>query len=544
MNKYKKNKEPYIYCLFSSADREKALNVLQKLDEKGYRFTFEEKKWKDAISRSSLVLLFVSPAVPSDDTLRDQINCAMQENKNIISMYLEKTTLTPGLAMSLNRTQGILRYMLDSDEAFVESLLNSPTLQQMSLCPQQQAASKKTMRNTIIGGVSAAVLLAVLLITGFFSNIFPTSPLWATGLRGNMNEIIQVYLYGTELSDADYEIAHFTFHEVREVNVVEISSGAYDYGEITDVSAFAQLKNIEELCLVGNHIANIQPLLKLEKIRLLDVSGNKGVDISGISELQTLEVLNLAETGITDYSEILKLANLKELYVSHDTFEQAVKQVGDRVIVYEILTPAASFEELKAALESNHTIEIKIVDSIIIPEEETLTVRSGLHLGGAGIWPTDEEMIIDNYGTIVLNGTWEMGLCTRNNYGTVIVNEGGLYSGGQCYSINYGSFIIEKGGRIDMERAHEFELEGGTFENNGDMHFTEMSKFRIKSGYLINNGRIYYENAWNGLEFNSNNYTNNGKCYYIASDDETQQEWTETTIEDLNNHYNRPEGAY
>ena len=108
-----------------------------------------------------------------------------------------------------------------------------------------------------------------------------------------------------------------------------------------------------------------------------------------------------------------------------------------------------------------------------------------------------------------------MGLCTRNNYGTINVKDGGAYTGGMCDSNTYGTFIIEKGGMQIHERGHSFRIQSGLYRNDGSLVFGGGGDFSFNDGEFINNGMI----VWNlgeygpGIYLNSTNYTNNGKVY-------------------------------
>ncbi|MBQ1567838.1 MAG: hypothetical protein IIZ80_08130, partial [Erysipelotrichaceae bacterium] len=84
MEKYKGNKEPFIYALFAQSDREKAFEVLEYLSKKNYRLTYEENKAEDCISRSADVLLFLSNDALNDEKLLKEISIASKLNKTII----------------------------------------------------------------------------------------------------------------------------------------------------------------------------------------------------------------------------------------------------------------------------------------------------------------------------------------------------------------------------------------------------------------------------------------------------------------------------
>ena len=511
MEKYKGNKEPFIYALFTQSDREKALEVLEYLSKKNYRLTYDENKAEDCINRSADVLLFLSNEALSDEKLLKEVSIASRLNKTIISIFLEETKLTPGLSMMLGQTQGIMKYQLD-DEGFKEKLDNSPALAHMEISEQQKSAGKKQSLILTAGIAILAVIAAVLLIFKPFSS--NSALLQQLGISGNLNGIKTIYVYGEDVRD-EYELPQFILSNDGLNDLILLGNFTVDTGSIEDISDFSKITNLEELCISGNNIRTIEPLLGLKKLRLLDISHNYGIDISGISTLENLEVLNIAETEIEDISELKEMKNLKTLYVSSDYLEmqkEVLNQLSAKVV--SIDEPVHTFEELKDALNRSDVHSVRIMNSITIPEGETININKGTVLrgfvGGGG-----PELIVDNYGTINIYGGFEMGLCTRNNYGTINVKDGGAYTGGMCDSNTYGTFIIEKGGMQIHERGHSFRIQSGLYRNDGSLVFGGGGDFSFNDGEFINNGMI----VWNlgeygpGIYLNSTNYTNNGKVY-------------------------------
>ena len=205
MEKYKGNKEPFIYALFTQKDKEEALKVLEYLYSKNYKLTYEENKAEDCISRSSDVLLFLSNEALNDEKLLKEVSLASKLNKTIIAIFLEDTKLTPGLSMMLGQTQGIMKHQLD-DEQFKEKLDNSEALNHMEISKQQKAAGKKQSLILTVSIAALALIAAIILIfKPFASN---SALLQQLGISGNLNGIKKVYVYGEELRD-DYEVANF-----------------------------------------------------------------------------------------------------------------------------------------------------------------------------------------------------------------------------------------------------------------------------------------------------------------------------------------------
>ncbi|MBQ2505825.1 MAG: leucine-rich repeat domain-containing protein, partial [Erysipelotrichaceae bacterium] len=292
MEKYKGNKEPFIYALFAQSDRYEALGVLEYLSERKYKLTFEERKPEDCIKRSANVLLFLSRDALNDEKLLKEISIASKLNKTIISIFLEETTLTPGLSMMLGQTQGIMKYQLD-EEQFKQKLDNSPALAHMEVTAQQKEAGKKQSLMMGVGIVLLSVIAAIILIFKPFSS--NSALLQQLGISGNLSNIRTLYIYGEETRN-EYELPQFIITSDGLNDLILLDHNTVEIGSIEDISDFSKITNLEELCISGNSIRTIEPILGLKKLRFLDISHNYGIDISGISALENLEVLNIAET--------------------------------------------------------------------------------------------------------------------------------------------------------------------------------------------------------------------------------------------------------
>ncbi len=542
MEKYKGNKEPFIYVLFPQERRNEALEVLEYLAARNYKLTYEENRAEDCIDRAANVLLFLSKDALNDQKLLKEVSIASKLNKTIIAIFLEELTLTPGLSMMLGQTQGIMKYQLD-DEQFKNKLDNSPALAHMEVTAQQKAAGKKQSLMMAVGIALLAVIAAVILIFKPFSS--SSALLQQLGISGNLSNIKTLYVYGEETRD-EYELPQFIITNDGLNDLILLDHNTVDIGSIEDISDFSKITNLEELCISGNSIKTIEPILGLTRLRFLDISHNYGIDISGISALENLEILNIAETEIEDISELKKLKNLKTLYVSSDYLEmqrEALKDLSAEVI--SIDEPVYTYEELKSALNRSDLHSVRIMNSITIPEGEILNISKGTLLRGF-VAEGRPELIVDNYGTINIYGGFEMGLCTRNNYGTINVKDGGVYTGGMCDSFTYGTFTIEKGGTQVHERGHLFSIDSGTYTNEGTLIFGGGGEFRFNDGQFINNGTIIWNfgNFGPSIRLNSDNYVNNGKIYLKdnrgqeenMSSSEIDESYKEITMDAINSY--------
>lgn len=513
MEKYNGNKDPFLYAVYAHEDRNEAFRILEKLDEKGYKLTYEEKDQKDCIERCSALLFFLSNASLDDENILRCVSQASQLNKDIIAIYLEDLTLTPGLSMLLGQTQGIMKQHM-SEEEIEDRLFTSPVLTHLEISEQQKAKGKK--QSAILTGsiIALAVLAAVFILLRFGSLFNQSALLKQLGISGDLSAYKKIYVYGEEVRD-DYEIAQYILTDNGANDMIVLDSEALDLGHISDVTDFAKMKNLEELCLAGNEVAAIEPISSLKDLKLLDVSHNFGIDLTGIDSLSSLETLNVAYTELEDYRVLLNMPSLKKVYISVNERAQFDELGNTSFVIEPIDVQVSTYEELKAAMNSD-VHAVSLLRSIDIPEGEELVIGKGKIFQGHSLGGEYGNITINNYGTIIVEGSWEMGMVQRNNYGTIIIKDGGVYTGGMCESYNFGDFIIEKGGRQNHERGHQFIIADGLYQNDGCLAFGGGGEFRYEDGRFVNNGIILWNFGEYGPTFflDGPDAVNNGQIYY------------------------------
>ena len=87
---------------------------------------------------------------------------------------------------------------------------------------------------------------------------------------------------------------------------------------ISDIGALANLTNLTELNLSGNNISDISALGNLPNLQTLDLSGNGIISIGELGSLPNLQTLNLSSNNISDISALGNLTNLQTLNWSYN----------------------------------------------------------------------------------------------------------------------------------------------------------------------------------------------------------------------------------
>jgi hypothetical protein len=125
-----KGEKSYIFTSYAHKNMQEVFGVIKKLNESRYRIWYDEgiepgNEWPEivgrAVLRCSQFLVFMSPAATKSRNVRNEINLAFSEDKDILVVFLEKTNLTEGMKLQIGTVQFINKYeMKESD--FVDKL--------------------------------------------------------------------------------------------------------------------------------------------------------------------------------------------------------------------------------------------------------------------------------------------------------------------------------------------------------------------------------------------------------------------------------------
>lgn len=118
--------DPYLFVSYAHDDKAAVFSLLQKLSDRGVRLWFDKKGIPSAVEFTeyiaqriidcSKVLFFISPTSVNRDYVRMEISHAIKHGKTPICVFLEETTLSPGMSMQLDRYQHVFKYdMTDID---------------------------------------------------------------------------------------------------------------------------------------------------------------------------------------------------------------------------------------------------------------------------------------------------------------------------------------------------------------------------------------------------------------------------------------------
>lgn len=132
--------EPYVFVSYSHQDSDKVFKILKKLQDEGLRIWYDEgiecgSEWPDYIAEHILnckcFMAFHSENSKASRNCKQEIYFAGDNNKDILSIYLEEVKLGHGLKMRLAPFQAtyFYKYADNQIDDFYLMLLNSKILQ-------------------------------------------------------------------------------------------------------------------------------------------------------------------------------------------------------------------------------------------------------------------------------------------------------------------------------------------------------------------------------------------------------------------------------
>ena len=120
---------PYMFCSYAHRDMVQVFKVLKKLHKDRYRIWYDEgiepgNEWPEvvgnAVIKCSQFIVFMSPAAASSRNVRNEVNLAFNDDKEIIVVYLKKSNLSSGMRLQIGTVQFINYYEITEREFYIK----------------------------------------------------------------------------------------------------------------------------------------------------------------------------------------------------------------------------------------------------------------------------------------------------------------------------------------------------------------------------------------------------------------------------------------
>lgn len=126
-------KEEYLYISFAEEDRPQAYRIISNMQSKGYRIWYDNGRSAGKRNRTKaekaegccFMIALISSHYMENESCREEIGMVRNHDKNCLLVYLEKTKLSPGMAMRLLRVQAIHQYDCGSEQEFYDKLYSA-----------------------------------------------------------------------------------------------------------------------------------------------------------------------------------------------------------------------------------------------------------------------------------------------------------------------------------------------------------------------------------------------------------------------------------
>ena len=125
-----KGTKSYIFVSYAHKNMRDVFNIIKKLNQSRYRIWYDEGiepgfEWPEVVGKAiigaSQLLVFMSRVAAQSRNVRNEINLAFAENKDILVVYLENAGLSEGMKLQIGTVQHINRFEMTEPE-FINKL--------------------------------------------------------------------------------------------------------------------------------------------------------------------------------------------------------------------------------------------------------------------------------------------------------------------------------------------------------------------------------------------------------------------------------------
>ena len=182
---------PYVFISYAHADSAKVFPIIQGLQNKGFRVWYDAgieagTEWPEYIAEkmdhSSCIIAFISAASLNSQNCRREINYAIDQRKELLTVYLEDVKLSSGMKMQLGTLQAMFLNRYGNTASFVDSLSGAQMLRrcnsnsayvppvskpQQSYQPVKPAKSAPNLKPLIVVAVIVvAIIVGIAALSG------------------------------------------------------------------------------------------------------------------------------------------------------------------------------------------------------------------------------------------------------------------------------------------------------------------------------------------------------------------------------------------
>jgi hypothetical protein len=123
--------KPYIFASYSHQNMREVFSVIKKLAGSRYRIWYDEgvepgNEWPEEVGKALLgcsqFIVFMSRSAADSRNVRNEINLATGEDKNVLVVFMEPTDLSEGMRLQIGTVQFMNRFEMTETE-FLDKLM-------------------------------------------------------------------------------------------------------------------------------------------------------------------------------------------------------------------------------------------------------------------------------------------------------------------------------------------------------------------------------------------------------------------------------------
>ena len=326
--------EPYVFLSYAHADAAAVMEIGARLQAAGCRIWYDGgievgSEWPEYIAAhlagAAVMLAFLSDAYIRSDNCRKEMHFAQTRKIRTVNIFLEQTTLTPGMEMQIGSLFALMKYTMRED-VFYEKLFAAPQLAPLltegAACvpfsPDVSTVKKKKRRTwqRIVLLCVSSVLLVTLVVLGIVG--------WCTGLAQRIyfektrpEIIILSASTETAFTSPALEAAARDYAGKPEglLTVGDLAGLSELRLENAEAGVLAQLRyfpDLKSLTLTGLEAENLEamPVCGLESLKLRDC---RVTSLKGVGNLPQLRVLACEGCPIRSLGDLSRCLELRRL---------------------------------------------------------------------------------------------------------------------------------------------------------------------------------------------------------------------------------------
>jgi hypothetical protein len=122
-----KGTDPYIFVSYAHKDSDTVFPIISEFHKAGFPIWYgegidPENEWPQEIAKvilnCSLFIVFISSSSAKSENVVREIFYSLKNKKPFIHIWLEDTTLDPGLDMQISSLQGIMRFNMEPENFY------------------------------------------------------------------------------------------------------------------------------------------------------------------------------------------------------------------------------------------------------------------------------------------------------------------------------------------------------------------------------------------------------------------------------------------